>query len=185
MRKKGVVVLFALLITALLSILALAFTITSITNKETAKSYRDLTAARMFAQAGLRRVISGMKLYGTYENKDFADIYSNNQEAISDTLKREDLGGSDGLLKTVVDAVTYYTLGTNYDVDDNPTWLYIPFDHGVDTPIIGRIAYVVVSSNGKIDPSACIDSGYNAYIISGHPGVSEADKPGSGGGGPR
>ena len=181
-NNDGIVVLLSLGLLALLSMLVLTFSVSTTISRKIAKNYNDLTIARMIAVSGLHRVIAGMSLYSGYEDKDFADVFSKNQEAVSDDIKREDLGGP-GLLQTIVNGVTHYSLPEDYDVDIYPTWQYLPFDHGIDTPIIGRFAYVVVSNTGKIDPSACIDSGYNTYEDHGHTAVSEANKPGDPGSG--
>ena len=176
-NNKGIVLLLSLGLLALLSMLVLTFTVSTTISRKIAKNYDDLTIARMIAMSGLHRVIAGMSLYSDYANKDFADVFSKNQEAVSDDVKRENLGGP-GLLQTIVNGVTHYSLEEDYEVTTNPTWQYLPFDHGIDTPIIGRFAYVVVANSGKIDPSACIDSGYVSYHEHGHSAVSEADKPG-------
>ena len=51
---------------------------------------------------------------------------------------------------------------TRADVDA-VTWIYIEKGNGIDSEIIGRIAYAVVPDKGRIDPSAVVDSGMNAF----------------------
>ena len=166
-EDRGVALIFVLGVITLLSMLALTFAITSTLNHKSATNLSAQTISQLSLQAGLQRAITSIKIYSNNIDKDFSDtyIFSSNQESgISNNIKRESLGGPNGLMNTVINSVNYYGIASeNYDVNNNPTWQYLPFDHGPNNPIIGRFACVVLSDLGKIDPSACIDSGKNAY----------------------
>jgi len=163
-NEKGFAIILTIGFLALSSMMAALFVTSSITNKKTAENYSAQTASRLSAHAGIQRAIAALSLYSGDLSNDLitGHVYSKNQESISNDAKREFLSGDSGLLKTVIDNMSYYSLAENYNVSDYPTWQYFPFDHGTDTPIIGRFAYVVLSNFGKLDPSACIDSGENA-----------------------
>ena len=168
-EDSGIALVFALAFITLLGMLAMTFAVTSMLNRRTADNYSAQTISQLSAQAGLQRVITALRIYSNDMDKDFADLdtFSKNQETVSDNTKRESLGGPNGLMNTTINNINYYTLDAeNYDVNSNPTWQYLPFDHGPDNPIIGRFAYVALSNLGKIDPSACIDSGENAELHS-------------------
>ena len=161
--EKGIAIIFALGIISMLFVIALGFVTTSIVEKQTGENFNELEVARLVAQSGLQRVIAAMTIYSEDTTKNFADVFSKNEEIVSDDIKRENLGGSDGLLQTEINDVVYYSAPTgSYNVDSFPTWQYLPFNHSTDTPIIARFAYLVLENKGKIDPSASVDSGVNA-----------------------
>jgi hypothetical protein len=171
--EKGVAIVFALGIVALLLVIALGFVITSIVEKQTGKNFSDLKIARLAAQSGLQRVIAGMKYYSNnYSFIYFNSLVSHDPAADSDLVYYEDLptlmaNVEDGEGREVFDWNTYYP-SDFYDPTDSDhiTWQYLPQNNGVDTPIIARFAYLVISDKGKIDPSASVDSGVNADINS-------------------
>ena len=159
--NKGVAVIFALGVFSLLSVLALGFVLTSNIGRKTSKSHHALKVSRMLAQSGLQRVMAGMGYYADDPSKDFSDILSHDPSATNSPMWWEDLPE---IMPTTKDGITYYSWPSDYDPTDSDavTWQYIN-DGDSSNKIIARLAYLVVPSKGKIDPSASIDSGVNAH----------------------
>ena len=67
-----------------------------------------------------------------------------------------------------VSLVNYLNGAGNYDVTskDAKTRIYLPLHSGYGSShLVARIAYVVVSDKGKIDPFSAVDSGLNAQLL--------------------
>ncbi len=169
---KGVAVIVALGIFVLLFGLGVSFITTLITERKAAKNVDALKMARMVAQAGLQRTLTAVEMYVEDTSSDLNNIFSFNDD---DNDATEMLGGENGLMKTHVDAVSFYSLEENYDTNSNPTWQYIKSGYG-DNEVIARFAYVAIADHGRIDPSACLDSGYNAFTIYGKNAKSAASE---------
>ena len=161
-KEEGIAIILTLGILALISIMALFFVATSITNRKTARNYNELTSARMLAQSAVNRAIAAMKKNSGDLSKDFSYVNSQcSAYAQSDIESREDLVS---LLPTVVGGVSYFSEADYEDaINDTPSWQYIPTDASSDTQIIGRIAFITIADNGKIMPTAGVDSGWNVY----------------------
>jgi hypothetical protein len=200
--EKGIAIVFALGIVALLLVIALGFVTTAIITKKTEENLSSLTIARMTAESGLQRVMVGMKANSSESDIDYWNIVSHEPDADSDPVYYEDLptlmaNVEDGAEREVFDWNTYYPSGSYDPADsDHITWQYLPSGHDISTPIVARFAYIVVDSldlpaayyifGKKLDPSASIDSGLNAYnhsidAISENYPVSEATSVDSGG----
>ena len=104
--------------------------------KKVARTHSDLTSGRMMALSALNRAKAAIIKTSFDPSKDLSGfhIFSKNQENVSYEVKTESLGGPDGLMNTVEDGLTYYTLEDGYGVDTSPTWQRLPVDHGPDTP---------------------------------------------------
>ena len=169
--ERGMAIVFALGIISLLFILALGFVMTTMVEQKTEENYRSLTVARMVAEAGLQRVIAGMRIYSSDVTKDYSNVLSHEGDGSIAYYE-----GLQSLIGDIEDGTgrTRYTWPVGYDPADSDyvTWQYLPSDHGPDKPIVARIAYVTTSSpdtpttlclfGEKLDPSASVDSGVNA-----------------------
>ena len=153
-NEKGIAILLTLGFLALLSILAMLFIATAVTNRKIARNYNDLTTAKMLAQSTINRAIASMKLYSDDVTKDFSDINSKSAYSYDSIEAREDLVS---LLPTVKDEVKYYSKN-DYTGTDKPTWQYFPSNTSTDTPIVGRVAFIAIADNGKIMPSAAVSN---------------------------
>lgn len=160
-NERGVALIFTLGILALLLILALSFASSSMLERKAALYSNNASGARIIAQAGLNRAIAAMSMYMTIsDNFDIIksmDTTSDNGETY-DFLYR---------LNTDSDGVVYNIDMDNYDATDNGSihWNYIyntdPSSTSSDKKIIGRFAYVILPAGGRLDPSACVDTGKN------------------------
>ncbi len=158
--NRGIALIFTLGILALLLILALAFASDSIIERKAALNTNNRSIARMMAQAAVQRAIGAMRYYisdlgGT--GGRFYDIYTHDETS---TNKRT----YDWLchMNTTLDGQVLYS-GYNpssYSNTDSEAvhWQYI-YDDSSPAEIIGRFAYDVVASVGRLDPSVTVDSG--------------------------
>ncbi len=189
-NERGIAVILAMSFLALFTISALLFTVTSITNRKTAENFSAQTTSRLSAQSGLQRAVTHLNYILEFNDPNDEDkrlelfdklnsqlIYSDNSDdTISNEAKLESLGGTNGLLNTIIDnKIEYYTVANeNYDTSTHPTWQYFPFNHSLSNPINGRFAYIVLSDFGKLDPNACVDSGNGITAISEDAPINEA-----------
>jgi Flp pilus assembly protein TadG len=166
--EKGIALLFTLGMLAVLLVIALAFATTSITERKAAANNAEVTSARLLAESAVQRAISGLrysdaltptaaydKMFSHEPSATSSEPYLKNKESF-DTLWR---------LTTVKDNVNYYTWlpSDYYPATANAVhWQYIhdptiiPPATVSDNRIIGRIAYFVTGSGGKLDPSMCV-----------------------------
>ena len=159
-NESGIAIIIALGFMAILLFLVLSFVNLTITNKKMSKNYSSLQTARSAAETAYQRAITIINLGMTYPTDntsiDLTKIYStykNDTDADSDDLY--------DLLETTVNGAKYipiYASSGGTDPDTGPHWQYLPIDHGNDIPITARLAYVVIVDEGKIDPSAAVDS---------------------------
>ena len=188
--EKGIAIVFALGVVALLLVIAIGFVSSTIIEKKTEENFRSLAVARMAAESGLNRVIAGMQTYSLDPTMNFSKVVSHEGDG-SETYDEDlptlmaNIEGSDG--REIFSWDTHYP-GGSYDPADSDhiTWQYLPTDHDADTPIIGRFAYIVTDSldtpqilrifGKKIDPSASVDSGVNADILGVSYAVSEGNR---------
>ena len=155
-KEKGVAIVFALGMISLLFVLALGFSTNAILNRKTANNNNTYKTSQIIALSGLQRVIAAMQFNCTDVTKNFANVISH---------QGEDYENLEELLATNIEGLDYYSWPETYNSKDNNsvTWHYLPGIGDVNTPIIGRFAYFVIPDNGKIDISAGVDSGLNAY----------------------
>jgi len=170
-REHGIATVFALGFLSLLFMLSAVYITSSMIERKASENTNALQSARMLVQTGLNRSMASLNRYILDNTVDLSDIYTYNSDA--DYRSSDNL---DNLLETTVDGVTYYK-AADYSEANGPHWQYLPEEHGADTPIIGRFAYMVLAQSGKLDLSACLDSGQNASILGGS-AVSEADGSG-------
>ena len=184
--EKGIAIIFTLGLLALFTMSALLFTVTSITNRKTAQNYNAQTNSRVSIQAGLQRAVSHLNYVLENNNDNRLELFNklnselifsdNGDENTSMLAKIESLGGTNGLLNTIIDdRIEYYAVASeNYSTDSYPSWQYFPFNHNLNNPINGRFAYIILSDFGKLDPSACVDSGNGITAISEDAPLNEA-----------
>jgi hypothetical protein len=156
--ERGVALIFTLGILALLLVLALSFASSSMLERKAALYSNNASSARMIAQAGLNRSIAAMSMYMTLS--DNFDIIKS-METTGDNARTYDFLYR---LNTDTDGVTYDIDMDNYDATDNGAvhWNYIYNGMtGTSKKIIGRFAYVILPAGGRLDPSACVDTGKN------------------------
>jgi hypothetical protein len=170
--ERGVAVIVALGVFVLLFGLGVSFITTLITERKAARNVDALKMTRMVAQSGLQRTLTAVEMYAEDTSSNLNNIFSYNDD---DNDATEMLGGDNGLMKTQVDAVTFYSLNENYDTNSNPTWQYIKSGDG-ENRIVARFAYVAIADHGRLDPSACLDSGYNSFTIYGRKSKSAASE---------
>ncbi|MCF7791088.1 MAG: hypothetical protein K9L78_00195 [Victivallales bacterium] len=161
--EKGVSVILALEFTALMLGLILTFVILTQTEKKASKNFNNIKTAKMLSISALRRAIIAMKAYSADDSVEISTLSSHHIISDGDPDSAPYFDQLSDKLPTEINGVNYYEWPANYDPasSDAVTWTYIEKGNGVDSTIIGRIAYVVVSNKGKIDPSATIDSGGN------------------------
>jgi len=144
--------------------------------KKASKSNDALTVARMSVQSALNRAIVSMKQVSKNATIAQEDVWSHhdvNYDYINGYMTAASDSGiyyeqlAEKLGTTIDDVIIIDTSGT-YDVTskDAKTWIYLPLPSGYgSTPIVSRIAYVVVADKGKIDASLAVDSGLNAELL--------------------
>ena len=177
-KEHGIATIFALGFLSMLFMLSAIYITSSMIDRKASENANALQSARMLVQTGLSRSMASLNRYIQDNTVNLSDIYSYrgiDSNDYSDSLA--------DLLETNVDGVSYF-VADDYSQTEGPHWQYLPEEHGEDTPIIARFAYMVLAQSGKIDISACIDSGWNAEELGGNnKAVSEAPKPGGGSGG--
>ncbi|MFA6293677.1 MAG: hypothetical protein WC637_17955, partial [Victivallales bacterium] len=156
--EKGIALLFTLGILAALLIIALGFATTSITERRAAGNNNDLSVARMLAESAVNRAVGAMRFYSEYgSGSEFDDVKSHDE-----TTANKETFDFLWKLDTVVNGTPIYSWPyASYAPGDKGAvhWQYI--DNGLpladpNRKLIGRIAYVVVGSGGKLDPSATV-----------------------------
>ncbi len=178
--EKGIVTIFAIGFIGLLTMLSMFFMTNSILERKTSQNYNALQTARMAAKSALTRSIATLNLYADDNTKDINNIYSYNSST-SESVRSENLKI---LLETVVSGITYYD-SRKYNPNEGPHWQYVLGstkdidDPNSDSPIVARFAYIVIAEHGKLDLSACLDSGLNSTVSS--PAASEISGNVSGG----
>lgn len=161
-NEKGIALLFTLGILSVLLVLALAFATTSITERKAAANNAELTSARLLAESGVQRAIAALRYYDSnWPTAAYDKIVSREKDdgftsEVAYPLNRETF---DYLwrLETISDGVSYFTWpSTTYRKEDDVNWVYIHDTSDANLKILGRIAYCVVASGGKLDPSMCV-----------------------------
>ena len=163
--EKGVAIITVLGFTAILLSIMITFLNIAVLNKKMSENYNSLQRARMSVQTGYNRALAVINYSkNSSENIDLNKIYSSYNEVdgsyIADSDELPDL------LRTIVNGSTYTPTYTSTGVAGEPAsgpyWQYLKTsDDYTDTKIVARIAYVVRVDDGKIDPSASVDSGLN------------------------
>ncbi len=154
--EKGVALIFTLGILGLLIVLALGFASTAITERKSASNSNSGTTAEYIAQSGLARVLGALNYYsGAASGFTSIDFVSKCTGVMASNVYNNS-NQYDWLWKLN---------GNGYDVapsgdlaSDTVRWQFM--DNGMSgsgKELIGRYAYVVLP-NGKLDPSACVDS---------------------------
>ena len=161
--EHGVAIVLALGITALLMGLLITFIITTQTEKKASVNFNNINAAKMFAESALRRAVIAMTAYSPDPSVDISSLSSHKIISESDPDSEAYFDELEENLTTVVNGISYYEWPSDYNAagSDAVTWVYIEEGDGIDSTIIGRMAYVIVSDKGKIDPSSAVDSGEN------------------------
>jgi len=161
-NEKGIALLFTLGILSVLLILALAFATTSITERKAAGNNAELTASRLLAESAVQRAIAALRYYdANWPTAAYDKIVSRekNDAFTSEPTRPLNTETFDYLwrLETIIDGVSYCTWDpTTYDKTKDVNWVYIHDTSDPDSKILGRLAYYVVASGGKLDPSMCV-----------------------------
>lgn len=153
--EKGIALLFTLGILAVLLVLALCFATTSITERKAASNNASLSLARMLAESGVQRAIAALRYYSASYPTAAYDIMYSHEESESETANNRTF---DWLwkLETTQKGVTYYEWPKTTYVSTSPDALHWKYVKDGSGKIIGRFAYYVSASGGKLDPSACV-----------------------------
>ncbi len=155
--EKGIALLFTLGVLSLLLVLAVAFATTSMSSRKMAANNGDVSSARMLANGALQKAMSIMRLYSAhgFPIDGVVSHVENADASYYDFLWR---------METQVEGSYYmdwpgYNDTDAYDPadDSSPNWHYV-FNGKTDNDsrVIGRYAYKVVSSGGKLDPSVSV-----------------------------
>lgn len=163
LNEDGVALIMVAGVLAVMFLLGIAFTTKSIISKKTSDNYIALQSARLGAQSALNRTLATLNNYVKDNQYDLTKIYSYNDDSVSNTVKSEQLSE---LMETIVEGITYHKT-ENYDIGEGPHWQYLYGNSGLNSSIIVRFAYAIVADMGKFNPSAALDSGYNAYSLGG------------------
>jgi len=151
-NQEGLAMIFTLGIVLLLFLIAMLFVTSALIEKKSAQNYNNLQKARMMALTGLERATSLLHIYNT-EVEDITTFYSYSGESVD----------TDYLVNTIL-ANTNISTGTfviSDSIKNSIRWIYLPQDHGIDTPITGRIAYFMGETDfGKIDINKVTDFSY-------------------------
>jgi len=173
-KEKGMALLFTLGILALLLVLAMAFASTARIGRKAASNNAELTCARFLAESALQRAMGAMRFYRETGGNQYDNIISH--DASGGTNQKT----YDGLyhLETTLDGAEIFKWPTPYDPDaaDAIHWQYVDNGRtGSELRLIGRIAYKVFGSGGKIDPSAAIR--HTAVMLGVPAGTAVAESP--------
>ena len=152
---KGVALIFTLGILALLLIMAVAFSDTAITERKSSSNYSNATTAKLLAESAVNRALIAMKYYSQITD-NFSSLMSHSTSG-TNSLTYDYLWH----IETDLDGIYYKPFSDgvyNKNSQDAIHWQYLT-DGGTPEKIIGRFAYYAKASGGKLDPSACVDSG--------------------------
>ncbi len=154
-NEDGIALLFTLGILALLLVMAMAFASSARMGRKAASNNAELTCARFLAESTLQRAMGAMRFYRETGGSQYDNIISHD---VSGGVNQKTY---DGLynLGTVIDGAIIYEWPVPYDPEaaDAIHWQYVDNGRsGADKRLIGRIAYKVFGSGGKLDPSACV-----------------------------
>ncbi len=179
-NESGFAILLTLGLIALITISALLYIYTSSMNKKTAKNYNNLTTARILVQSAVNRALGSMKK-NSGVTADFSEVYTHCVTYTHGSTKSQEY--LIDLMPTEFGGISYYDEDQFLNSSDSPSWQYFPtnISKSPDKKIIGRIAYITLADNGKIMPSAAVDSGLNAYNYNQThtPGICAATEYGS------
>jgi hypothetical protein len=161
-KEDGVAVLVALGVLAVIMGLTFFFTSYIAILKNSAKNANDLTVARMLITATAQRIKAGMSVYANSVTENFYDVIStcniSTDPSITTDIAQNNIGT---LLATTQNGIEYYTEDdfNNTPTSARPQWQYIKDDAN---KIAGRVSFVIVVDTGQINPSICVDTGFNA-----------------------
>jgi hypothetical protein len=158
-NEKGIALLFTLGILSVLLVIALAFATSSITERKAAANNAELTSARLLAESAIQRAIAALRYYDASDPTAAPDVMFSQCPSGADTFFTQNDKTFDTLwrLATEENNITYYTWPPSYLNNDNAMhWVYIHDSSDPDNRIIGRMAYYVKASGGKLDPSSCV-----------------------------
>jgi hypothetical protein len=159
--ESGIAVVLSLGLTALILGLVLTYITTFQVEKKAAINFSNIKIAKMLAESALRRTVIAMKSYNIDTDIDIT-TFSSRQTDYDEADSLQYFEGLSEKLPTTIKKINYYQYSSdNPESSDPVTWVYIKDDNKTDSPIIGRMAYVIISDKGKIDPSATVDSGGN------------------------
>lgn len=152
-NEKGIATIIALGVVSLLLCLGLAYITTSIVEKKAASNFQNLTVARLAARSALNRALALMKSRDTRLPVDsIAYSYSKYYTGVNSDTELADLREK---LKITIDGVNYTFPTLNYSADTPLGWIYLS-SNGTPDKFQSRIAYVVITDSGKLDPSAVV-----------------------------
>lgn len=152
-RQRGVALLFALAILALLLVMALSFATSSIFDQITASNAANAGSARLIANSALNRVLTILSAYGDSPVSNIQYSYNTAPPNHQDMIKKLFAGS-----------------GTNF-TNQQVAWEYITQQDSISNRIVGRFAYIVTPISG-IDPGAIVKKGVDeALNLEPRPGV--------------
>ena len=165
-NEKGIALLFTLGILSLLLVLAVAFATSALNQKKLAQNSANVTLARLIAESAVERAIAWGQAYSAVNS-------TASMGAVLSELRTHETSDPNGnnetfdwlwKLDTFHKDVNWPWPNTTYNpgAPDAIHWEYIynglDEDSTANKPdrIIGRIAYVMASTNSRLDPSACV-----------------------------
>ncbi|HRR28570.1 MAG TPA: hypothetical protein P5270_04345 [Victivallales bacterium] len=163
-NEKGVALILTLGILAFLLVLALGFASSAITQKKAAGNYASAALARILASSAVDKCIAGLAFYTDNVSTAAFDVMLSHEE--------NDPNGNNKTFdylyraSTIQNDITYFEWNSSsYNKNDADAfhWQYVYNGaSGADERIIGRYAYVVIPSGGKLNPGYCV-SHQNTY----------------------
>jgi hypothetical protein len=160
-EESGIALILTLGVLSIIIVLAMGFVGSSITSQKAAVYENNATTARLLADSALQRAIGAMRFYSTM-SLYYDDVKSHDEiDSVPENRKNNDFLYR---LATAVDSAEYeWPSPYNEDAVDAVHWQYVYNGlSGADKRIIGRVGYVTVDSEGRLDPSACIEHGGSA-----------------------
>ena len=131
--QKGIAVLIALAVIALIMTLTMFFISYVTISKNSARNANDLTTARMLIASAVQRIKAGMSVYAGGTTENFYNVVSKCNIS-TDLLFTTDTGSDSvgALLSTTNNNIVYYTEDefNNTAVDFRPQWQYIKDNNG-------------------------------------------------------
>ena len=153
--QSGIALIMTLGVLSILLVLALGFASTSTIQKKAASNSASVTLARLIAESGVEKVLAGISYYAASTPNAMFDMTISHEE--EDTYGNNENFDTLWRISTSVGGIDYYTWDSStYSAtrDDALHWQYVYNGKtGDDAQILGRYAYVVIPSGGKLDPS--------------------------------
>ncbi|MBO4304650.1 MAG: hypothetical protein J6A21_08705 [Lentisphaeria bacterium] len=192
--QKGIAVVFVLGILGLLTVIGLGFAASALLDKQISGTNANTERAKLLARSGFERAFALLRAGAAPETIVSWDNAQRPSAGVGDGVARgKEKDGEDKdksskdfdflwRLNSVVDGIDIFSLGDSYDntSETSPVWQYVRVRANSDDPapdnpeIIGRIAYVVESNEGRLDPSVHLGNNVGIFLTYGYFGTLPA-----------